>query len=89
MGRVFNASFFDDEPSKSAFLDWLSENALQPTGVYHACLAPAAAADELPTAETLLFGAGKRVLADTRFGASRRAAPLPRTQCRRLRSRCR
>ena len=80
-GRVFNASFFDDEPAMRAFLEWYGTNALDPAGEFHACLTPAAAeSDALPTAGTLLFGAGTSVLADTRFGeyqVRRRAAGSP------------
>jgi hypothetical protein len=66
-GQVFNASFFVDEPTMNSFLQWYDENALNPSGPYHECL-KAPAADEVPTPETLLFGAGTSVLADTRFG---------------------
>ena len=46
-----------------------NENALQPSGEFYSCLAPAAAdTDALPTPGTLLFGTGTSVLADTRFG---------------------
>jgi len=65
--QVFNASFFVDEPTMNSFLQWYDENALNPSGPYHECL-KAPAADEVPTPETLLFGAGTSVLADTRFG---------------------
>ena len=68
-GRVFNCSFFDDEETMNGFLDWYGENALHPDGPYHHCL-QGAAADKagLPTRETLIFGSGSRMLADTRFG---------------------
>ena len=67
-GRVFNASFFDDEATMKGFLQWYDENALSKDGEFHHCLQPAAAAGALPTAETLIFAAGTRILADTRFG---------------------
>ena len=60
-----------------------NENALQPSGEFYSCLAPAAAdTDALPTPGTLLFGTGTSVLADTRFGeyqlgSKRLAQPLP------------
>ena len=64
-GRVFNASFFDDEAKMRAFLSWYAENALAPGSLYHHCLTKAAAEDDvLPTGDTLLFGKGVRVLAD-------------------------
>ena len=68
-GRVFNASFFDDEPTMKAFFEWYYINALHPDGEFHHCLTPAAAEEnELPTKDTLLFASGTRILADTRFG---------------------
>lgn len=68
-GRVFNCSFFDDEETMNGFLDWYSTNALASDGPYHHCL-QGAAADKggLPTRETLVFGSGSSMLADTRFG---------------------
>ena len=68
-GKVFNASFFDRPDTMAAFLDWYASNALSPDGEYHACLTSAAPpGGELPTADTLLFGQGSHMLADTRFG---------------------
>ena len=68
-GRVFNCSFFEDEATMRGFLDWYNINALSPTGDLHECLRSAVAEEhELPTASTLIFGAGTQVLADTRFG---------------------
>ena len=68
-GRVFNASFFQDENTMRSFLSWYGENALEKSGKYFGCLEPAAAdpADR-PTPTSLLFGAASSVLADTRFG---------------------
>jgi len=68
-GRVFNCSFFKDEQTMHGFLDWYATNALCPDGPYHHCL-QGAAADKggLPTRESLVFGSGSSVLADTRFG---------------------
>ena len=68
-GRVFNAAFFDDEPTMRNWLEWLGSTALDPSGELHECLAPAAAdSSAVPTLDTLLFAAATRVLADTRFG---------------------
>ena len=68
-GRVFNCSFFEDEANMRGFLDWYGVNALSPDGEFHHCLQPAAAEKGgLPTQETLIFSAGTRILADTRFG---------------------
>ena len=68
-GRVFNASFFEDEATMKGFLEWYSANALSPEGEFHYCLKSAAAEkDGLPTADSLLFAACTRILADTRFG---------------------
>lgn len=67
-GRVFNASFFDDEATMRAFLAWYGENALAPGSQFHGALADAAAEDKPDSTASLLFGAGNGVLADTRFG---------------------
>ena len=51
------------------FLTWYTANALEPGSAYHVCLTSAAMpGDVLPTGQSLLFGKGVRVLADTRFG---------------------
>ena len=69
-GRVFNASFFEDAETMRGFFDWYGANALDPDGEFHYCLRTAALdqKDGLPTSDTLLFAAGTRILADTRFG---------------------
>lgn len=68
-GKVFNASFFEDEATMDAFLEWYGTNALTPGSLYHACLTSAAPeGGALPTEHSLLFGKGLHVLADTRFG---------------------
>lgn len=68
-GRVFNASFFEDADTMHGFLEWYAANALDPEGEYHNCLESASAVEAgLPSNETLLFGRGSDVLADTRFG---------------------
>ena len=69
-GRAFNASFFDDASTMHDFLEWYAQNALDPAGPYHECLTKAAAeGDQLPgSSANLVFGVGKRVLTDTRFG---------------------
>jgi len=66
-GRVFNCSFFEDEPAMRGFLDWYGVNALSPDGEYHHCL-KSAAAETVPSPASLLFATGTKVLADTRFG---------------------
>ena len=66
-GRTFNCSFFEDEATMRGFLEWYGANALSPDGEFHTCLKSAADQD-LPTPSTLLFVAGTRILADTRFG---------------------
>jgi len=51
------------------FLAWYAAEALLPGGKYQAGLAHALAPGEtLPTPDTLLFGQGAQLLADTRFG---------------------
>ena len=51
------------------FLEWYAAEALTPAGEYQTGLAHALApGEQLPTAETLLFGRGVELLADTRFG---------------------
>ena len=68
-GKVFNASFFETEEIMNRFLTWYTANALEPGSAYHVCLTSAAMpGDVLPTGQSLLFGKGVRVLADTRFG---------------------
>ena len=68
-GKVFNASFFETEENMNRFLTWYTANALEPGSAYHVCLTSAAMlGDVLPTGQSLLFGKGVRVLADTRFG---------------------
>jgi hypothetical protein len=68
-GRVFNASFYEDEDSMRAFFEWYATNALSPDGEYHYCLQPAAAQEgDVPTPDSLIFATGTRILADTRFG---------------------
>jgi hypothetical protein len=68
-GRVFNASFYENEETMNKYLAWLSEDVLNPSGKYHSCIAHAAdGADGLPTPETLLFGTATQTVADTRFG---------------------
>ena len=47
---------------------WYGKKALSPDGELHHCLKPAACDKMLPTPDTLLFGTGSQVLADTRFG---------------------
>jgi len=68
-GRVFNASFYEDAATMKGFLEWYGANALDPAGEFHYCLSEAAADKVvLPTAASLVFAAGTRILADTRFG---------------------
>ena len=67
-GKVFNCSFFEDEETMWGFLDWYGKKALSPDGELHHCHKPAACDKVLPTPDTLLFGTGSQVLADTRFG---------------------
>ena len=85
VGKVFNASFFENEATMNAFLEWYALNALAPGTKYSACLA-AASGGGLPTKESLLFGQGTRVLADTRFGEFQlgmvRVSPRMRHRCR-------
>jgi len=67
-GLAFNASFFDSSEAMNTWLQWLSENALSPSGQFHGALKTAAKDNALPTPSSLLFGAGTKVLTDTRFG---------------------
>lgn len=71
-GRVFNASFFDDQEKMHQWVDWLLDNALTPGSRFHECLLEAKAdapEQELPSSgETLLFARGVQEIADTRFG---------------------
>jgi len=68
-GKVFNAAFFEDQACMQGFLKWYGAEALSKDGAYQAGLSHALAPGEaLPTSETLLFGKGSELLADTRFG---------------------
>jgi len=68
-GKVFNAAFFEDKETMQGFLEWYAAEALLPGGTYQKGLTHALAPGEsLPTPETLLFGKGVQLLADTRFG---------------------
>lgn len=66
--RVFNCSFFDDEEKMRGWVKWLAENALEPGSQFHECIVDATEGEAMPSADTLLFGRGTTVLADTRFG---------------------
>ena len=68
-GRVFNCSFFHSHDAMQNFIRWYSENALTPGSQFHSCLTDSISpGTELPTRDTLLFGAGNSMLYDTRFG---------------------
>ena len=81
-GRVFNASFFDDEDKMRRWVDWLTENALTPGSKYHEHMMEATAGvsgDELPSSgQNLLFGRGVDEIADTRFGECMRRSARTR-----------
>jgi len=68
-GKVFNCAFFDNATDMAEYKQWFIANALTEGGAFHEPLSTAFANKaDMPTPQDWLWGNGKVVLSDTRFG---------------------
>lgn len=68
-GKVFNCAFFDNATCLEEYNKWFITHALSAGGAFHEPLSTAFADPaDMPTPDTWLWGCGREVLSDTRFG---------------------